>query len=174
MRTSPHVEANLLPRPWYKTSQHPHFWCCSCCSTFLLNPQISIPKLTTHSLHLHRGLLLIPMCRFSLINKPRLQTSWPGTSFKHITGLCIPNLSSNPAHNYIPATRKESKTCAQKVNYGFGNEMTIKQDEARHRRSCLHVYFLDYNPRAHKQAFLFVCFKSIRSAKPAELQEGLF
>lgn len=141
---------------------------------FLLDPQISIPKWIIHSVHLHQRLMLMPMCRFSLINKPTLQTSWPASVSKHVTGLCIPSLSSNPAHDYIPATRKEIKTCTRKVNYGFRNEITIKQDEPRHRRSCLHVYFLDYNPGAHKQAFLFVCFKSIRSTKPANCRKVCF
>lgn len=49
---------------------------------FLLETQISVPKSTTHSMRLHRGLPLIPICSSSLINKPRLQTTWPGTSFK--------------------------------------------------------------------------------------------
>lgn len=49
---------------------------------FLLETQISIPKWTLHAMHLHQGLLLIPIRSSSLINKPTLQTPWLGTSFK--------------------------------------------------------------------------------------------
>lgn len=102
---------------------------------------------------------------------PGQHKSWPAS--KHTTGLCIPNLSSNPAHYYIPATRKETNIWTHKMNYSFRNEITIKQDEPRLRRSCLHIYFLDYNAEEHKKACLFV-FKSIRNTKPAKLQEDLF
>lgn len=126
----------------------------------LQETQISIPKWTRHSRTLHWELLLIPIHSSSLINKPRLQITWPGTSFSTTHHwLHFTSLSPNLALTHNPVTKKEARL-AFTVNYDFRNEITIKQDEPRYRRSCLHVYFLDYNKNsgAHKQAGLFGVF----------------
>lgn len=79
-------------------------------------------------------------------------------SLKH-TDLCLlasllaGNLSSGEVGTWLqPCCKKGKQNCAHKVSNGFRNKITTGQDEHRYRRSCLHVYFLDYDKPKNVQA----------------------
>lgn len=115
-----------------------------------------------------------PLRSSPLVNKSRMQTPWPGTSFKTTRHLTVqPQPQPKPSARLQSCSREGNQSRAHKADGDFSSDVTSTQDGPRYRRSCLHGYLPGHEENTDRENTRRLgCFvRSVRSTSPVEPQE---